>query len=285
MTQEDTLLLARLALAGHSFAESRAIMAGDTFAIDPFFKKEEAATALEEARDAGFRYISLADVPQAAALPDSEAALLPPGLFVHTSGIGTLEALSAASRHVLAVSGTRNVSVYGLDIVKMRLKNVTPLTTVITALTFGIAQRTITECLAAGIPLIVNMVTGPGECYPRALRELLNRVSTTKGCAIVTASFPHTDPMVEHFIRRNAVTAALAGEVFVAESKTRGGAMMTARLARRMGRDVTAAPGRLGDTACYGCLDLIAEGTARLWTPWTSPEPDAETPSTPEESD
>ena len=78
---------------------------------------------------------------------------------------------------------------------------------------------------------------------------------------------PKTAPLAINFLIRNKIIAGLADTVFVTESKIKGGAMFTARLAYNYGRDVLAVPGRVDDIRSAGCNQLIKEGIAEMWIP------------------
>ena len=91
--------------------------------------------------------------------------------------------------------------------------------------------------------------------------------------------------------------APSTSKLVVAESASKGGALVTARLAAGYNRDVFALPGRTSDRYSAGCNALIAENTAALITSaedlcrhlgWQMADAKAETPSlfptlTPEE--
>jgi DNA processing protein len=65
------------------------------------------------------------------------------------------------------------------------------------------------------------------------------------------------------FAKRNAVIAALARAVIVAEAPTGSGALITAADAVRLGRPLFAVPGPLGTRTSEGTNELIASGAAR----------------------
>ncbi len=62
------------------------------------------------------------------------------------------------------------------------------------------------------------------------------------------------------FPRRNRLIAALGCATVVVEAAEGSGSLHTARAAHALGRDVLAVPGRLGEAASAGCLELIAQG-------------------------
>ena len=69
-----------------------------------------------------------------------------------------------------------------------------------------------------------------------------------------------------NFLARNRIIAGLADAVIVAESKAKGGSLVTASLANDYSRDVFAFPGRIGDSRSEGCNRLIRLNRAGLIT-------------------
>jgi DNA processing protein len=62
------------------------------------------------------------------------------------------------------------------------------------------------------------------------------------------------------FLARNRIIAALAAMTVVVEAGERSGAMVTARLAREIGRPVGAVPGRVTTPQAAGVNGLLAAG-------------------------
>ena len=72
---------------------------------------------------------------------------------------------------------------------------------------------------------------------------------------------------------RNRLIAGLCEAVVVVESGRKGGAIITAKLARDYHREVFALPGRITDPMSAGCLDLISGSWAALLSdPYALPE-------------
>lgn len=69
-----------------------------------------------------------------------------------------------------------------------------------------------------------------------------------------------------NFLARNRIIAGLADAVIVAESKAKGGSLVTASLANDYSRDVFAFPGRVNDDRSQGCNRLIRLNRAGLIT-------------------
>lgn len=81
------------------------------------------------------------------------------------------------------------------------------------------------------------------------------------GGGLVLTELPPSDPAtVWTFPRRNRIIAALGQTTVVVEAAKRSGALITAREATALGRDVVAVPGRWDMPSCAGTLGLIAEG-------------------------
>ena len=78
--------------------------------------------------------------------------------------------------------------------------------------------------------------------------------------AIVSEFGPGTPPMPHHFPRRNRIVAAFCDAVVVVEAKERSGALITARWANELGRDVFGVPGQVDNPAASGVLALIRDG-------------------------
>jgi DNA processing protein len=69
-------------------------------------------------------------------------------------------------------------------------------------------------------------------------------------CPVSRATFP----------RRNRIIAALSKGVLVVEAGTRSGALITAKAAVDIGRDVFAVPGQATNELAKGCHQLIRDG-------------------------
>ena len=72
-----------------------------------------------------------------------------------------------------------------------------------------------------------------------------------------------TRPAAVHFPPRNRIIAGMSLGVLVVEASTRSGALITARLAGEMGREVFAVPGDVSRPQARGAHQLLRDG-ARL---------------------
>jgi DNA processing protein len=84
----------------------------------------------------------------------------------------------------------------------------------------------------------------------------------------VVSQFPMgTAPLPYHFPARNRVIAGLTLGTVVVEAAERSGALITARLAGELGREVYAVPGNVSSAGSQGTNSLIQDG-AKLVQGW-----------------
>ena len=84
----------------------------------------------------------------------------------------------------------------------------------------------------------------------------------------VVSQFPMgTPPLPYHFPARNRVIAGLTLGTVVVEAAERSGALITARLAGELGREVYAVPGNVSSAGSQGANSLIQDG-AKLVQGW-----------------
>jgi DNA processing protein len=73
---------------------------------------------------------------------------------------------------------------------------------------------------------------------------------------------PGTPALPHHFPKRNRLLAALSEAVVVVEAAARSGALITAREAVELGRDVLAVPGPVDSPTSRGTNALLRDGAA-----------------------
>ena len=112
---------------------------------------------------------------------------------------------------------------------------------------------------------IAVLGTGPDIAYPVRHRPLLERIAA-KGC-VVSEHMPGTRPLRQYFPSRNRILAGLSLGTVVVEAAERSGALITARLAAEVGREVFALPGSIHNPMARGCHRLIREGAQLVESP------------------
>jgi len=107
--------------------------------------------------------------------------------------------------------------------------------------------------------------SGLDVVYPPENRDLAREIA---GAGAVVSQFPMgTPPLPPHFPIRNRVIAGLALGTVVVEAAERSGALITARLAGELGREVYAVPGNVSSAVSEGTNRLIQDG-AKLVRGW-----------------
>jgi DNA processing protein len=120
----------------------------------------------------------------------------------------------------------------------------------------GIDGAAHTGALDAGGRSFAVLGCGVDVVYPDRHAALFDRMA--RGGGGLLSEFPlGTEPRRQHFPSRNRLVAALGRAVLVVEARQRSGALITARLARTMGRPLYAVPGSAGADA------LVAAGQAQ----------------------
>lgn len=178
-----------------------------------------------------------------------------------------LLAPEAARRPRVAVVGTRDIDSYGRQavcdiITALSKREDKPI--IVSGLAFGVDQYAHRFALKTGLPTVAVLPTGLDKIYPLQHENLAADIASTEGCCLVTQFPDKTAPIAINFIWRNHLITHLADAVIVVESKTKGGAMVIARLAQEEDIPVFAVPGRMGDLRSEGCNQLIKEGIAEI---------------------
>ena len=106
---------------------------------------------------------------------------------------------------------------------------------------------------------------GPDICFPSEHRSLMDSIINTG--LIISEYPPGFHGNASTFPQRNRLIAAFSDSVLVVESRSKGGALITAAKAREYGKKVYAVPGRLDSGESEGTNRLIAENKAELWLP------------------
>lgn len=169
------------------------------------------------------------------------------------------------ARPYIAVVGTRDISPYGREWCReivSALSRAPHSPHVVSGLAYGtdiIAHATALEC---GLPTIAVMATGIDKVYPYAHRGWAGRIADAPGSCLLSDYPIGTVSLRINFLRRNRIIAGLCSATILVESKSRGGGLLTARLAFDYDREVFALPGRVDDICSQGCNRLIREQVA-----------------------
>lgn len=170
-------------------------------------------------------------------------------------------------RPVVAVVGTRHVTVYGQqltrDIISGLAAQMSVKPVIVSGLAYGVDVAAHRAALDAGLPTVAVLAHGLNTIYPAQHRSVAAEMVRSGG--MLVTEYKSSDAIHKgNFLARNRIVAGLCDCLIVIESAAKGGALVTARLASGYGRDVMAVPGRAADKYSEGCNRLIKSNVAHL---------------------
>jgi len=170
-------------------------------------------------------------------------------------------ALTNEDALAVAVVGARAATPYGLRMAEeLAGELATRGVTVLSGLARGIDGAAHRGALRAGGRTIAVLGSGVDVIYPPEHRRLATEIQE-RG-ALVSQFPPGTPPRPYHFPVRNRVIAGMTLGVVVVEAGGQSGALITARLAAELGREVMGVPGRVTSAESRGVHALIKDGAA-----------------------
>lgn len=194
--------------------------------------------------------------------PDRLREINDPPFTLFYKGTAPLDA-----QRVISVVGTRKISEYGKRVCQnlcTEIGTLLPDTLIISGLAYGVDIHAHRACVKNSVPTVAVLAHGLDRIYPSLHRDTAREMISHGG--LLTEYYTGTNPDKGNFVRRNRIVAGLADATVVVESADRGGALITAQLARDEGRAVFAFPGRADDEFSEGCNALIRDGKALLVT-------------------
>lgn len=192
--------------------------------------------------------------------PSLRAIDLPPPFLLVRGGLLREDGLA------VAIVGSRRGTPYGLRMAErlgadLGARGVT----VVSGLARGADTAAHRGALSAGGRTLAVLGSGVDVVYPPENRRLAAEVAEA---GAVISQFPlGTAPLPYHFPARNRVIAGLTLGTVVVEAAERSGALITARLAGELGREVYAVPGNVSSPGSLGTNSLIQDG-AKLVQGW-----------------
>lgn len=169
------------------------------------------------------------------------------------------------SKRTVAIVGTRKATGYGKQQCRKIIEHFASLAVkplVISGLAFGVDICAHLSALECGLDTVAVLPVGPDSVYPSAHAGHAERIAEHGG--LVTDFPTGSTPYPATFLRRNRIIAGMSDAVLLIESASRGGGIITARLAQSYSREIFALPGRITDFCSAGCNALIGDNTASL---------------------
>lgn len=170
----------------------------------------------------------------------------------------------------VGVVGTRRMSPYGRICAGLLTREIVRLgVPVVSGLALGIDGVAHETAVLAGGATIAIIGSGIDDrsIFPRTHAALAKQILGAGG-AVLSEYPPGAPALPHHFPERNRLIAAFSRAVLVIEAPRKSGAMITARLALDMGREVWAVPGAITQENSAGPNELIRNGA----TPITGPD-------------
>jgi len=184
-------------------------------------------------------------------LPASPAVL-------HVAG-GLERLVELISADPVAIVGSRRASPYGLEVARSLGRGLASSgITIVSGMALGIDSAAHAGALEGGGATVAVLPASADRAYP-AVKRALHRRIVASGAAVSELG-PGTSVWRWMFPARNRIIAALAAMTVVVEAGERSGALLTAGLARGVGRPGGAGAGRVTTPQAVGPNGLLAGG-------------------------
>lgn len=219
---------------------------------------KRAYEAAEQSRLAGIRILFRGSAHYPPRLYDLETP--PPVLFVK----GAEDALSEHSGWV-AMVGSRRATQLGVRFARRSAEELAAAgLTVVSGLALGTDAAVHQGALDAGGRTVAVLASGVDQFTPQA-NARLGRHIIENGGAVLSEYPPGTAVRRWAFPDRNRIIAALATSVIILEAGVSSGTTLTAEAALELNRNVFVMPGRPGDQATAGGLDLLSHQNVHVF--------------------
>ncbi len=159
----------------------------------------------------------------------------------------------------IAIVGTRKPTSYGKLVVEHLIKDLAKYElTIISGLAYGIDTFAHEFAIKNNIRTIAVLGNGLGVYYPAANKKLQQKIPLH---GALVSEFPYNfTPTKTSFPQRNRIIAALSLGTVVIEADLQSGAIITAKFALDLGKDVFAIPGSIFSKQSRGTNYLIKTG-------------------------
>jgi DNA processing protein len=159
----------------------------------------------------------------------------------------------------VSIVGTRKPTSYGRLVVEHIVKQLARYNlTIVSGLAYGIDTLAHEFAIKNGLRTIAVLGNGLSVYYPIANKKLQDKIPLY---GAVISEFPYFyKPNKNSFPQRNRIIAALSLGTIVIEADIQSGAMITAKFAAELGKDVFAVPGSIFSKQSKGTNFLIKTG-------------------------
>ena len=223
-------------------------------------KKSESTDAVWKAADKEIELASSSGVRIVTFFDEDYPALLKE-IFDPPTHLYIKGELPANSDTCLAVVGSREASVHGLDMAHAMGRDLAAAgAVVVSGLARGIDSAAHRGALEAKGRTVAVLGCGLSRMYPPENKKLSEEIA--KHGAVVS-EFPMKEgPKLHHFPMRNRIISGLSRALVVVEAREKSGALITVGCALEQGREVYALPGNAGSKKTLGSNGLLKQGAA-----------------------
>lgn len=167
---------------------------------------------------------------------------------------------------VLAVIGTRSHTDYAKQVTEKLVRELaTENITIVSGLAYGVDAIAHKTAVKNNLPTIGILAHGLDQVYPLEHTGLAKEMIKNGG-GLLTEFSSNSKPDKHNFPTRNRIVAGMSDATIVIETGIKGGSMITAELANGYNKDVFAVPGKITDSKSAGCIYLIKNNKAILFT-------------------
>jgi len=165
----------------------------------------------------------------------------------------------------LAIVGSRRMTSYGERALEMIVPGlVVENVTIISGFMYGVDTKAHRECLDCGGKTIAVLGGGLDVLYPPENEKLYSEIIEKNGL-ILSEYEPKQQPQLWTFVQRNRIVAGLSTlGVLIIEAGEKSGSLVTAKIAKKLGKPVFAIPGQITSSVSIGTNQLIKEGLAKM---------------------
>lgn len=185
----------------------------------------------------------------------------PPKLLYVEGNINNL------NTNAISIIGSRNCSKYGKKWGKYFAEKLSKSgLTIISGMALGIDTEAHNGALNVKGKTIAVLPCGLNNIYPAKNKELLYSILENNG-TIISEYSPEQKACYDNFLERNRIVSGLSIATLVIEAAYRSGTSVTAKLAKKQGRDVYALPGNIENSKSVGTNNLIKQGAKLVTCP------------------
>lgn len=137
---------------------------------------------------------------------------------------------------------------------------------IVSGMAKGIDSLSHRSCIDAGGRTIAVIASGFNNIYPKENEELFYKILETGGL-VISEYAPNEKANKKNFPERNRIVSGISIGVLVVEAAYRSGTSITARYAKKQGKDIYCIPSSIDSNKGVGTARLIEQGAKIVLKP------------------